>query len=553
MPPAIKPLTPDDKRRITEAYKGAQRLQAANLRDEAKAAYQALLRRYPGVAEAHFQIARIDLAADRHTDARAAVEAALRLRPKEEALWLLLADVVRAEGRQAPAAVVARARRAGLPSEALGRIERRFRLPPAKGAMPEVPEPARPMFARAERALKEGDEAAALRHINRALGKAPGSARLLAWRAETLLTLGELGAALEDARAVVEAEPEVGYFWTVWAKTGKIRADDPLLAELERRHAAAPAGTDDRRQMAYALAKAMEDIRADDRLFVYLNEANDLTAKRFPYGHAGDQKIAEQARESYTPELLRRWAGKGEDRLAPIFVTGLPRSGTTLTEQILSSHPMVTAGGEMGILTPPLAKIVARIAEDGADAGAGLAEAGRDYAAEVGRRYPGRAIVTDKSISTYVHLGHVPLALSRAKIIVVRRDPRDSCLALLRQRFADGAHRYTYSMEWTAAFYKLFAAQVAFWRKAAPDSFIEVRYEDIVADLEGQARRMIDHCGLPWDEACLAFHKNERAVKTLSSAQVRQPLYASSVGAWKRYEKDLGPLLEALGPIEDLP
>lgn len=305
--------------------------------------------------------------------------------------------------------------------------------------------------------------------------------------------------------------------------------------------------------MAYALAKAMEDLGEDDRFFAYLNEANALTARRFPFSRAEDLRIAESARVNYTPELVRRWAGASTTAFAPIFVTGLPRSGTTLIEQILASHPQVTGGGELAILGPHLLRATAAIAERGPEAGGLLAEAGRAYAAEVARRHPGKAIVTDKSISTYVQLGYVPLALPKAKIIVVRREPRDSCLALLKQRFADGMHRSTYTMEDTAGFYRIFATQVAFWREAAPEAFIEVWYEDVVADLEGQARRMVEWCGLPWDEACLDFHRNDRAVKTLSTAQVRQPIYASSVGAWKRYEKHLGPLLAALGPVEDLP
>jgi tetratricopeptide (TPR) repeat protein len=546
-------LTPVEKKRITEGYQAGQRLQAAARFDEAIEAYQRLLRHFPRVAEAHFQIARIRLMGRNFPEARASVEAALKLRPQEEALWLLLADIVREEGRQPRTAVLARARRAGLSEEVLGRIDRRFDLPPQRGAVRPAPEEARPFLQRAAEVAKEGDEATALRFINRAMKKSGDAPEVRIVRAETLLTLGDLDAAMEDAREVVKARPDVGSYWAVWARIRKVKADDPLLAELERRHEAAPAGSDDRRQMAYALAKAMEDIRADDRLFRYLNEGNVLTAKRYPYGAEIDEVSAQRVRETYSPALVKRWAGKGAQDLTPIFVTGLPRSGTTLTEQIISSHPMVTAGGETAILHKPMEELLVRIENEGLDAGEGYAAVGREYADEIRRRFPGKAIVTDKSISTYVHTGHVPLALPKAKIIVVRRDPRDSCLALLKQRFTDGLHRYSNSMEWTAGFYKLFAAQVAFWREAAPDSFIEVHYEDIVADLEGQARRMIEYCGLPWDEACLDFHKNERAVKTLSSAQVRQPLYSSSVGAWKRYEKDLKPLLDALGPIEDLP
>jgi tetratricopeptide (TPR) repeat protein len=545
-------LTPADKKRINDAYTAAQRLQAANRLDEAREAYAALLKRYPRVAEAHFQIARILLSNDRFTDARAAAEAALKLRPREESLWLLLADIARAEKKMAPAALLARAKNAGLPDDIVARIEKRFARAPAKGAVPPVPEEARAMLQRAGQASADGDDATALKFINRALKRAPGHPAVLIRRAETLLTMGDLPAALADAKACVRAAPDAGRFWSVWARIEKIKEGDPMLAELERRHEAAPEGSDDRRQMAYALAKAMEDIRADDRLFGYLKEANALTAKRYPYGHKGDEAAAREARESYTPELVRRWEGKGAEEPTPIFVTGLPRSGTTLVEQIISSHPMVTAGGEMALVNGPIGELAKEIAEKGAGAGGGLARVGREYAKAVNRLFPGKTIVTDKSISSYVHAGHLRLALPKAKIVIVRRDPRDSVLALWKMRFSDGMHRYTYSMDSIAWFYKMFANQVAFWRKAAPEAFIEVRYEDVVADLETQARRLIAYCGLPWDDACLNFHENERRVKTLSSAQVRQPIYSSSVGAWKRYEKDLAPLLKALGPIEEL-
>lgn len=545
-------FTPADRKRITEGYQAGQRLQAASRFGEAIEAYRDLLKRYPTVAEAHFQIARIQLAGNRLPEALAAVEAALKLRPKEESLWWLLADIIKEEGKRKPAAVLARARKAGLDEAALGRIERRFDAP-SQRSTEAAPEAARPFLRRAAAAGGMGDDQAALKHINRALKKAPGSPPVLMHRVDTLMAMGDLDAAEADARQVVQGHPEVGHYWAVWARIKKLRADEPLLAELERRHAAAAPGTDDRRQMAYALAKAMEDIRADDRLFGYLNEANRMTAERYPFSAAADERMAEQARAAYSPALARRLEGKGFGELVPIFVTGLPRSGTTLVEQIISSHSTVTAGGELGIINKPMTDLMARLVEGDASAEADFAQVGEDYAAELRRKFPGRPIVTDKSIGTYYHVGHVPLALPKAKIVVVRRDPRDSCLAILKQRFKDGTHRYSYSMEGVAVIYKLFAAQVAFWRKAAPEAFIEVNYEDIIADQEGQTRRLLDYCGLPWEEACLNFHENERRVKTLSSTQVRQPLYSSSVGAWKRYEADLAPLLKALGPIEDLP
>lgn len=546
-------ITSADKQRISLAYKRAQQFQAANHLDEALSAYGELLKHYPFVAEAHFQIARILSSKSQFVDARAACEAALHLRPREEAIWMVLVDITRAEGKQKPSVVLARARKAGLPADALARLKTRFDKPAERGAMPIIPKDAEPMVKRADEAAQSGDDNAALKYLKRALSKAPDSAAVLIRLAHTQMTLGDMEAAAQSGLAAVKAAPDSGHAWSAWSQPKKITADDPNIAELKTRHEATAKGTDDRRLMAYALAKVMEDTRSDDQLFTYLNEANNLTAKRFPYGFEADQKVSASVRKAFDNQKAKACEGKGDDRKAPIFITGLPRSGTTLIEQIISSHPKVAAGGEMSLINGPIAKLVTDIAAGKADYGKDFAEVGRTYADQLALRQPGHEIVTDKSISTYVHLGFIPLALPRAKIIVVRRDPRDSCLALLKQRFKDGEHRYTYSMEWTAQFYKLFAQQVAFWREHAPDAFIEVHYEDIISDQDGQTRRMLEYCGLPWDDACLNFHENKRAVKTLSTAQVRQPLYSSSVGAWKRYETDLEPLFKALGPIENLP
>ncbi len=540
-----------DKTQVIRAYQAAQRLQAQGKADEALAAYRRIAKAAPRLPEVPFQIARILADQGNWPDARAAVEAALKLKPKEEAIWAVLVDIAKNDGK--PAAILARARKAGLSDVALARLDARAKVPIARSAEPVVPGAAEPFIRRASEATRAGDDAGARKLLDRALAKAPGSAPVLIRRAETLMTSGELDAARADAKAAVEAAPEVGGYWRVWARGRKVMADDPLLTQLEARYSEAENGSDHRRQMGFALAKAMEDIGADDRMFGYLNEANALTADRFPYNHAADLEVAELLRNAYTADLVAEWDGKGDDSVAPIFVTGMPRSGTTLVEQILASHSQVTGGGELALLYKPLADIARRIDLDGVKAGADFAKAGAAFATQMARRFPKAARMTDKSIATYAVLGYVPLALPRAKIIVVRRDPRDTCLSVLKTQFADGQHRYSYSMESTAAFYKLFAGQVAFWRERAPEAFIEVQYEDLVADLEGQSRRLLDACDLEWEEGVLDFHTAERKVKTLSTAQVRQPIYSSSVGAWKRHEADLAPLFAALGPIDALP
>jgi tetratricopeptide (TPR) repeat protein len=517
----------------------------------------------PGHPEAQAEVARIEAARGRLTEARAALEAALKARPDSESLWGMLLDLARAGAGVPPAAVLARARKAGLPAAAMGRLEARLSAPPpfpaapatgiAGAPEPALPAPLRPLFAQANAAARRGDNRAAVVLYDRILAARPDAAPALIRRAEARKTLGDLAGALADARAAVAAAPEVGGYWRVWAHAGRVAGDDPLLAELERRHAAQSPGSEDRRQMAFALAKAMEDTGAHDRLFGFLDEANALTRARFPYNPAADAEAAARLRRAWSPALAARWAGEGDATLAPIFVTGLPRSGTTLVEQILAAHPEVAGGGETGLLYAPLAAGAGRVLAEGVEGGAAFAAAGRAYAAEMVRRHPGAARVTDKSIATYAVLGFVPLALPRAKVVVVRRDPRDLGFSLYKSWFADGQHRYAARQEDIAGFIRLFAGQVAFWRKALPGEFLELSYEALVADPEAEVRRLLDFCGLPWDPACLEFHRAGRPVATLSAAQVRAPIRRDAVGAWQRHAASLAPFLAALGDPAALP
>lgn len=547
-------MPPLDKRWISQAYTAAQQLHNAGKLDMALKGYRAILARAPQIAEAHFQIGRILVKKGQIADARVATEAALKLRPTEEAIWTLLAEIAQSDDKGKVQAVLNRARKAGLSKDTVNRIQSRIKHNQTRPAdEPTVPEAVKPFLKRAAEAVQNGQETAALKLIDRALSKAPNAAPVLIRRAEVLMTLGDLAEAQKAADAAVSTAPEVANYWRVWARAAKRTKSDPNIPILEKQFKQAAADSNERRQMGFALAKVMEDIGAYDRVFSYLNEANAITHRQLSYNHAADLEIAERVRRAYSPGLTKTWEGKGWTDAAPIFVTGLPRSGTTLVEQILSSHSSVSGAGETSRIYRPLSDIINRVDMGEVEAGAEFFDLGKKYAQELARRFPGVPRVTDKSIATYVLLGYVRLALPNAKVIVVRRDPRDSCVSLLKTQFENDQHRYSYSMETTAAFYKLFANQVAYWRKAAPDAFIEVQYEDVIKDLEGQARRLLDYCELEWEDGVLDFHKNKRNVKTLSTAQVRQPLYSSSVGAWRRYEADLKPLFAALGPIEDLP
>jgi Sulfotransferase family len=238
----------------------------------------------------------------------------------------------------------------------------------------------------------------------------------------------------------------------------------------------------------------------------------------------------------------------------PIFVIGMPRSGTTLIEQIIASHPLVHGAGELQTFNDVILTVRG---PDGnvlpypdflpaLDATA-LQQIGARYIAEVRKLAPSGEHVTDKMPSNYYFAGLIHLALPNAKIIHSIRNPVDTCISCFSKLFS-AEQNHTYDLAELGRYYKRYQALMAHWRRVLPaESILDVRYEDVVADLERQARRIIDYCSLPWDNRCLSFHETERPVRTASATQVRQPIYKSAVGRWRVYEGQLDPLLRALG------
>jgi hypothetical protein len=250
----------------------------------------------------------------------------------------------------------------------------------------------------------------------------------------------------------------------------------------------------------------------------------------------------------------------GDASQIPIFVLGMPRSGTTLIEQIIASHPMVHGGGELQALNEivlggrevtdnviPFPESVPALDPSAVQQiGARYVDVLRRLAVKAGRN---AERVTDKMPSNYYFVGLIHLALPNAKIVHAVRDPVDTCISCFSKLFS-AEQNHTYDLGELGRYYRRYQRLMEHWRHVLPPGrMLEVRYEEVVADLEGQVRRIISHCGLPWDDRCLSFHKTERPVRTASATQVRQPIYKSAVGRWRVYEEQLGPLLDALGIV----
>lgn len=412
-------------------------------------------------------------------------------------------------------------------------------------------------LAEAQMTLGRADDALAT--VDRALALAPDHVVATGRKAMILQTLGRFDAARPLFHKVMEADPKNGAYFRSYMNSTRSAPGDPLVDRmigLIEQPGLAPRSE---MNFGFAIAKGLEDQKDHARAFTYLRRANDIVCRLTPYDHAA--RLAEVAR---LQDAFRGhdWAGHrvaDTADAAPIFITGMPRSGTTLIEQIVASHSRVTGGDELDVLphlataclfNDPLSAVARPI---GAIPDAEIAALGHAYLAQVAARFPGADVVTDKSITSYMYLGLVRLALPSARFIILRRDPRDMLLSIYRNRFPEGVHLYAYDLRALAHHYATFVEMIDFWRAEMPGSFTEVQYETLVANPEVESRRLIAACGLDWQDACLTPHANERAVRTLSVYQVRQPISGGSVKAWQRYETELAPMIEVLAERGLLP
>jgi hypothetical protein len=361
-------------------------------------------------------------------------------------------------------------------------------------------------------------------------------------RAQLLQSIGRGDEAEGLLHEVLRDRPSDGLAARALAYGARLASDDPAVAAMEA--ALHTAGAGDARLLRYALARAKE--RSDpEAAALHLEAANASTAARWPYDPAADRTSLLRVTG---PEWdVLRDVDPADCATAPIFVTGLPRSGTTLVEAILAAHSEVAMGGELGVLRRALAPVKAALAEGEAP---DLDAAGRAYAEAADRAMAGTAEgrrLTDKSIHSFVEIGAITRILPRASVVVVHRDPLDTGMSIWRNHFADGQHRYAATWEGIADHAALFRDAVTFWREALPSgSFHEISYEALLDDPEGASRALLDACGLSWDDRVLRFHEETGRVDTLSFAQVRRPISTASRGAWKAAGEQAAPLIAAL-------
>jgi tetratricopeptide (TPR) repeat protein len=316
--------------------------------------------------------------------------------------------------------------------------------------------------------------------------------------------------------------------------------------------------TEDQVQTQYALAKAFEDVGEFDAAFVNYGVAGAKKRKIEVYNEKSNAQLFQIMAKVLNKDFFAAPRAQGCQTNVPVFILGMPRSGTSLIEQILSSHPDIFGAGELKIMTSVLENIsVGSVRLRMNDVEAAFAyEENASYEVR-GRRYlellsrlapePYKRIV-DKMPGNFNFVGLIHLILPNAKIIHSQRDPVETCLSCYRIHFAEG-QQWSYNLRELGRYYRRYWNLMRHWRETLPGVMYEIKYEDNVEDVEGSARALIAHLGLPWTDKCLRFYETERPVKTASASQVRKPIYTTSINRWKKYEKYLEPLLEELGDI----
>lgn len=406
--------------------------------------------------------------------------------------------------------------------------------------------------AMGEIVLLQHGAAAAIEHYRRAVDADP--VLLPAWNSlgAALLSQGNFDEAAKCFRKMLEISPDSALARQQLVAITRQKAGqnemEPLLRLLNQQGL-----RDDQRMNAeFALGTALDDLERYDEAFEHFAIANSLGKKqRALAGERFDRKVLkaqiDELIETFTADFFQKRSGWGVPSQIPVFIVGMPRSGTTLVHQIAASHPQVYGADELDSISqiagelggPGLQSVVAERSSEK------LETLANRHLSRLSSLNSNASRIIDKTPGNLQFLGLIALLFPSARVIVCRRDPRDTCISCYFQSFARG-HAFSYDLADCGQYHREVDRLIAHWLRVRPVAMMETHYEAVVADLEGQSRRLIEFLGLPWDAACLEFQKSPATVRTLSAWQVRQPIYSRSVGRWKNYERHLRALFEAL-------
>jgi tetratricopeptide (TPR) repeat protein len=411
------------------------------------------------------------------------------------------------------------------------------------------------LYANQNLAVGNFDEA--LRVYRNRLKETPNNPGIHLTLGHALKTTGQQKEAIEAYTQAYTLKPDYGDAYWSLANLKTYSFDDRQIASMREREASPTTQLADRYHLCFALGKALEDHGAYEESFTYYERGNQLKREEVGYDWRRISEEIHRQIEHCTPALFTAKAGSGCTAADPIFILGLPRAGSTLLEQILASHSQVEGTMELPNILALAHKLGGRRKiDEEPEYPANLAELSSEELTAFGEafikdtmihRKQGTPFFIDKMPNNFRHIGLIHLILPNAKIIDARRSAMGCCFSGFKQLFAEG-QEFTYGLEEIGHYYSDYVRLMDHWDTVLPGKVLRVRYEEVVADLETQVRRLLDFCGLPFEEACLNFHQTDRAVRTASSEQVRQPIYQSGVDQWANFSPWLDPLRKVLGP-----
>lgn len=400
--------------------------------------------------------------------------------------------------------------------------------------------------------MQTGEFKRAFSLFDRVLAKMPGDPATLTSRGHALKTAGNQDEAIASYQAAFASRPDHGDAYYALANLKTYRFSDSEIAAMQEQSERADLAFMNRVHISFALGKAHEDRQEHKESFRYYEQGNSLKRQQTRYDADVMQIELQRQKEFCTPELFAKQAGAGHPASDPIFIVGLPRAGSTLLEQILASHSQVDGTLELPNILALAHRLRGRKAGESRypqvlhdlDADQ-LAAMGADFIENTQIHRQAAPFFIDKMPNNFRHVGLIKLIMPNAKIIDARRNPMDCCFSCFKQLFAEG-QEFTYGLEEIGRYYADYVDLMDHWDAVLPGEILRVQHEDVLGDLDGQVRRMLEYLGLPFEQACIEFHTNTRAVRTASSEQVRRPINRSGQDAWKPYEPWLGDLRAVL-------
>jgi tetratricopeptide (TPR) repeat protein len=518
-------LTDPERVRIEEAT-------AALVADERKKSediFRSILQADPSHAAALVGLAALSLEADRPQDAERLLRHALRQSEHLPLAWRGLGPALQAQGRLKEAEAAARY---------LVKIE------------PQNPQSWVVSASVATRLMRQED---ALEAYERAARLKPEEVGLRMSVGHVQKTLGRRAESEASYKAALTMDPGRGEAYWSLADLKNYAFSDAEVSAMQQLLAREPRERAQDAQLHFALGKAFEQRRQYPEAFAHYAQGNAVRRLDSPFDIEHFERRTARIRAFFDAAFFAERRGSGDPSRAPIFIVGLPRSGSTLIEQILASHSRVEGTMEL----PNIINITHQF-DDMAQSRDGYPETvakvlsaqltalGSRYLEETAPLRSGREHFTDKLPNNFSHVGLIHAILPRATLIDARRHPMDACFSTFKQHFAEG-QTFSYSLTDLGRYYRCYVSLMDHWDAVLPGKVLRLQYEALVREPETQIRRLLEHCGLDFEPACLNFHETRRAVRTASAEQVRQPLYTSGVGYWRHFEKELEPLRQALG------